>query len=367
MLDRGKLLDQIQRLSENIFYDVSPKLIELELLWQQIVNDQFASKKLSHASCASWLGALNDTFVINPEIAAYSIISVDGSQIYPDRHQGTLCYVLNIGFVQLSYGFDYKKVIFNSKPLLFLPEQTIYSVNDQEAINYQRQELELQEGIERGIEFKQIFPQKPFLVLFDGALLFNQLEKDEDKNLFIDRYLSLLYKSFTNQIPIASYISLPRSKELITLLSQYNSLHPDRSFNKDLFDDLVDSHLISLFLKPYERTTIFSSNNVHSNSLPQQFQLCFFYLHCGVEIVRIELPYWIAENESQVTQIASLILNQTLKGFGYPVCLAESHEQAVVKGPDREFFYQLINTFSNQYRQQITASQKSLKKRRINI
>jgi hypothetical protein len=62
-----------------------------------------------------------------------------------------------------------------------------------------------------------------------------------------------------------------------------------------------------------------------------------------------------------------IIINQAQKGRGYPVCLAEAHEQAVVKGPDREFFYHMIQKIGYDYKQRINISQKSLKKRGIGI
>ena len=65
----------------------------------------------------------------------------------------------------------------------------------------------------------------------------------------------------------------------------------------------------------------------------------FFYMDVGAEIVRIEIPAWIARDEQKINTVAQIILNQSIKGRGYPVALAEAHEQAVVKGPDREFFY----------------------------
>ncbi|MFM7546715.1 MAG: nuclease, partial [Synechococcales cyanobacterium] len=38
----------------------------------------------------------------------------------------------------------------------------------------------------------------------------------------------------------------------------------------------------------------------------------------------------------------SLTLAQVIKGFGYPVALAEAHNQAVVRGGDRSRFFALL-------------------------
>lgn len=57
------------------------------------------------------------------------------------------------------------------------------------------------------------------------------------------------------------------------------------------------------------------------------------------------------------------MLDQACKGNGYPVAIAEAHEQAVVKGPDRDFFYLLINKLAYDEKKRMSLSQKSMKKR----
>lgn len=79
------------------------------------------------------------------------------------------------------------------------------------------------------------------------------------------------------------------------------------------------------------------------------------------------MPAWIARDEQRVDMIARIVIDQSNKGRGYPVALAEAHEQAVVKGPDREFFYHLICKLGMEQRQRVRVSQKSLKKRGIGI
>jgi hypothetical protein len=68
-----------------------------------------------------------------------------------------------------------------------------------------------------------------------------------------------------------------------------------------------------------------------------------------------------------VDMIAAIILNQCTKGFGYPVVLAEAHEQAVVKGPDRDFFYHLLTKMGIAQGKSWQPSQKAQRKRSIGI
>src|SRR5579872_2127993 len=87
MLDRAKLLKELSTVSHDLFaqdslgYDVALQA------WQK-----FAATKGY------------DTYPdINP-ITEYAILAVDGSQIYPDRHQAVRCFLINIGSIFIRYG-----------------------------------------------------------------------------------------------------------------------------------------------------------------------------------------------------------------------------------------------------------------------
>jgi hypothetical protein len=48
---------------------------------------------------------------------ALSVAATDGSQIFPDRHEVSPCYLLNIGYVLLHYGTD-ERPLLSSRPSL---------------------------------------------------------------------------------------------------------------------------------------------------------------------------------------------------------------------------------------------------------
>jgi hypothetical protein len=54
------------------------------------------------------------------------------------------------------------------------------------------------------------------------------------------------------------------------------------------------------------------------------------------------MPAWVAEDGDLFNMALSLTLAQVQKGFGYPVALAEAHNQAVVRGGDRTRFFALL-------------------------
>jgi hypothetical protein len=83
----------------------------------------------------------------------------------------------------------------------------------------------------------------------------------------------------------------------------------------------------------------------HSSILREyapEHQIYICYLHVGSEIVRIEMPAWTALNRELRHQALGMILAQVQKGLGYPVALAEAHNQAVVTGSDRQRFFSAL-------------------------
>ncbi|MCS6812193.1 MAG: DNA double-strand break repair nuclease NurA, partial [Cyanobacteria bacterium] len=70
--------------------------------------------------------------------------------------------------------------------------------------------------------------------------------------------------------------------------------------------------------------------------------ITFCYVNVGSEIARVEVPTWVADDEALLQTALSLMLAQVQKGYGYPVALAEAHNQAVVRGGDRARFFALL-------------------------
>lgn len=68
----------------------------------------------------------------------------------------------------------------------------------------------------------------------------------------------------------------------------------------------------------------------------------FCYVHVGAEIARLEFPAWVGEDATLLGSALSLVLGQVHKGYGYPVALAEAHNQAVVRGGDRARFFAML-------------------------
>ncbi len=374
MLNRIQLLEALASVSGSLFVDTSNAYAVARSVWQSIVDDQDFLDKACRIetkwALPSWHDRLDTVVPVNPCTTGYQIVSVDGSQVYPDRHQGSSCYLINIGSVVIHYGASINPVTFDTVPRVFtgLNEEQYQQINSQEVINCRRQELELTKGLEvmRAVQERNTTT----LLLFDGSLIFWNLEAKDSalSDLFLPEYLATMYQLYQQRSIYAGYISLPRSRELVNLvrLSLCN-FEVDNTASYAIVDPVVDATLASFFLAPHARTTVFCNNAAISRLYPDVLRPYFFYLHVGDEIGRVEIPGWVARNEVLVNQVASLVLDQSLKGSGYPIALAEAHEQAVVKGPDRDFFYHALHKESMTRDRSINMSGKVLRKRRMGI
>ncbi|MBA4077240.1 MAG: nuclease, partial [Cyanobacteria bacterium PR.023] len=60
------------------------------------------------------------------------------------------------------------------------------------------------------------------------------------------------------------------------------------------------------------------------------------------EVARIEMPHWVFADQELFSFAMQAVRTQVEKGQGYPVALAEAHHLAVIKGPERERFFELV-------------------------
>lgn len=383
MLDRSKIIKEIGQFSEQIFSQDDNRIELAFLKWKEVLQDpNFQSRVVKSQSSfllPSWQSNLGQVkqikFVPNQH---YTVLAVDGSQIYPERHiSGINCFLINVGQVLLEYA-DKSKVVFSSDPKVFIPDQEGFSPD---LVDLKREELELKSALTRARALVNEYKQKniPIIVFIDGTLIFWVLESKpiETKKYFLAQYLEALDGFYKLGVPVAGYISMPKSCELVNLtkigfcrFDHANCIGCHSRYTafpcKDV-DGVYDTQLCAQFLDTHYRTGVFRSNSNITELYPEHLKPCFCYLNVGTEIIRLEVPNWMAIDEKLIDQVCSMAVDQSIKGFGYPIALAEAHEQAVIKGSDRDFFYQILYKKSFDLKRRIILSPKSLKKRSIGI
>lgn len=345
-----------------------------------------------------------DGGVNRPERPPYiSVAATDGSQIFPDRHEISSCFLINIGYILLHYGTG-EKPLMSSKPTLYYRDEEVFEewggrrmfVN-RDLVGFKRSLMEFTELADLALAADA--EGHPVIALADGTLILWNLEgKPQD---FKDSYLQTTLESMEAlrqaRVPVAGYISHPGSQELINTLKlglcplEVSDCDrcPWRAENQlgfnveevtalqgDLWrghgvpcsplEGLNDAVLVRQVLSPGQRTPLYRSTSKVLNEYGAH-RIYYFYLHVGAEIGRVEIPEWVATDPELLDLVHACICDQAEKGQGYPVALAEAHERAVVRGADRDTFYRFLRDTFVKNDIQTSVSTKSFKKRYAGI
>jgi NurA domain len=376
MLDKHKVLQELHHIVPQVFFNMRQELQCADHCWKWLLDHPESAQSIGTSSSQSimahWTEPLDTHIAVHPQEIPYHVLAVDGSQIYPDKHQGIACFLLNIGSVHLVYTPESSRALLNSMPFIItLTDTELVDDFSCDIVNYRRNELELRTGLVASIKARQELGSLPCLFLYDGSLIFWYLDdKDlETKFRFLTSHLAILEQFYNHRLLIAGFISLPKSKELVNSIKAAldQDIIPLPSMVTPSLDHIVDGDIMQSFLQPLHRSALFANRSPIVDYYPDHLKPYFTYVHCVDEIVRIEFPAWIAHDTQAIDTIIGIALDQSNKGRGYPVALAEAHEQAVVKSKDREFFYQMLYKVSLDHDQKFTTSQKSLKKRFVGI
>ncbi|PMB40405.1 nuclease [Fischerella thermalis CCMEE 5330] len=393
MLDLTKLTRQMQGLSQHLTQEAAASRQRLELAQQHFLNacdrqEEFVQKqekwrdRIMFAS-ATPVEPLNTCIEIPVPPKVHTVIATDGSQIAPNHHEIAYCYLLNIGRVVLHYGQN-KHPLLDSLPEIFYRPEDLYisrqwGIKTEEWMNYCRtaseatvlaelacsvvsKDTEISSPHTSRRDESRLYitshtpptPKIPTLAMVDGSLIYWFLEQlpFDARDRILPPILQAWRQMRDAQIPLMGYLSASRNIEAMNFLRLLACPHPVpdcMSFCPNqlekvpckVFEPLRDTTLWTTQLQPGQRGPLWRSN-ARILDLYEDLQIYFCYVHVGAEIARIEIPAWVAENTSLFDESLGLMLAQVQKGYGYPVAIAEAHNQAVVRGGDKARFFALL-------------------------
>jgi hypothetical protein len=352
--------------------------------------DLDALQKKIKAGKTTWLVAeivegLNQRYPLPPAPPDFTVIAADGSHIDVDRHQSTRCYLINIGSASITYGTRPDAAL-SSSPTLYSDDKDL-AITPPGGGREQPVEGTIL-GIKRSVEeckslqtlAAALPPHTTALALLDGTLILWGLEAYPDfvtDTLLYNGLLKCLdaIKKLNShrKIALASYISFPRSTDVVNALRVAvcpnaipdcdKQCPPGKERDCDGLSGVRDRDLFINLLANGERSALFISPSKVVKEHYGDHRVYFFYLRVGDEIARIEIPQWVAENDTLLNLTHSLVFDQCQRGRGYPVALSEAHEQAVVTGLDRENFRELVESTMTEEHLPTPSSGKSLSKR----
>ena len=312
-----------------------------------------------------------------------TVVATDGSQIYPDRHIEPTCYLVNVSRIAFQYGTTEAPVM-EAEPRFRYRQAGLDREDDDpdaaadlhfddelgtmttEVVSAIRDEWELKDllAVARAAQTKG----RPLLALADGTLIrwmIRGMRNRELEQRLIQRYTALLKQFMADRLPLASYISMPGNTEVIHLLQFYFDRFAEERPEVPL-DGLVDRRLFAATLAPGERSAVFASASHIQGDYPEGNKICYFYVRipnrAGDEIGRVEIPEWVADEPELLDRVHGTLLSECDKGDGYPMILSEAHERAVIRGPERELFYRLLERSLQDAGQPVNTSSKHASK-----
>ncbi|MBW4528055.1 MAG: DNA double-strand break repair nuclease NurA [Phormidium tanganyikae FI6-MK23] len=367
MLDLTKLAQQMQGISQQLTleatatrqrldrarllmaqaHDRQTDLVEMQELWRD---------RLSFTAAIP-IEPLDTRIEIDAAPAAHTVIATDGSQIAPSHHEIAYCYLINVGRIILHYGQS-KLPLLDSLPEVFYRPEDLYvsrqwGIRTEEWMGYQRTALEVQMLAELGQALSDKM-NAPTIAMVDGSLIYWFLEQlpTEARDRILTPILAAWDQLKAIEVPLVGYISASRSGEAMNFLRLQSCayLAPDCATHCSevvdrapcqVLDPLKDAAIWGMLLEPGQRSPLWRSS-ARIQEFYGDHAIHFCYVNVGSEIARVEVPAWVAKNPAMLNSALSLVLAQVQKGYGYPVALAEAHNQAVVRGGDRARFFALL-------------------------
>jgi hypothetical protein len=391
-LDLTKLISQVSNMVARLKARSRERQERLEHAREALgryADDVDALRNKIDASRTTWLvaGLVDglDGHHGAPTIPAdFTVVATDGSHIDVDRHRAARCYLINIGSVVLRYGTSPAAVL-DSQPSLYSGDEDL--VIAAPGVRGREQVIEgALLGMKRAVDevrrlselAAEVSPDSPTLALIDGSLILWGLEPypefvtEELLDKGFLRCLEGLRKlSGERQLAVASYISFPRSMDVVNALRvalcPRETVDSDRcptceTRECDAVAGVRDRELFTGLLEPGERSdTFISSSKIQSRYGPHQVH--FFYLNLDDEVARVEVPRWVATSDTLLGLTHSLVLDLCRRGHGYPVALSEALEKAVVTGADAANFWQLVEVSLVEEKMPTAGSAKSRSKR----
>lgn len=274
-----------------------------------------------------------------------TLIATDGSQIMPDRHAAYLYYLINIGGIVYHHGRS-------QTPETFSFPHIVYPQDDAALDDFHTSSGAV--SIERDIKEIETLARQTFHHRHDNDLLLAVLDQrllywpiggaGVADNAAVTEWGNHMTAIHGAGALLCGYIDRPGTNAVLTLLKSLTAVS-DPTFTWQSLGShaatygLTDRDLFTQLLQPGQRSKVFINISPPNETFTRQDaanEVCFFYLHAGRGIARVDIPRWVAEDEGAVTAVHALLVDQCRILGDYPYILARADEIAVVGHRDHE-------------------------------
>jgi hypothetical protein len=279
-----------------------------------------------------------------------TLIGVDGSQIYPDRHALTLYYLLQVG--ALTFRYDGSAPTSATFAWLHYEERELFDDHGYliggETLGMARmvREMEVLATLCAGAQRER---DESVLGLSDGPLLWPYLDRTAKAEQTCGSYLEALRSVQRGGGVPVGYVDRPGGRPLLDLLwaSRLSADELTDKIEDNPLRALTDDDLMAGVLSPGARTPWFTRPTATNERHAREGQeIWFCYMRLGAAdaptIARIEMPAWAATDDGTVARCHAALQHQASALRGYPYVLARAHEEALVTTQDKAALEQAI-------------------------
>lgn len=292
--------------------------------------------------------ALDASFKLPDLPPQLTVIAADGSQINPDRHAAVFFSLINVGAIVIEVGSGKTPDTFSFSDLKYGEE--LYSdtgLIGEDLIALGRDLAERQ----KLLDLAEQYPA-PVVALTDGPVEVwgPKGGNSEAYRQTVETQLVILSRLQGRDVTLGGVVDKPGANLVVRLL-EIADMHVEELKDirkKSSLRGVSDLWLFEQLLLPGERSAVFglqSSSKVHYKG---GLALHFFYLNTSRDghpnLVRVEIPGWVAQNENKLNMLHATMIAQCriLGARAYPYILHRAHEIAVVSFQDKQQVEQML-------------------------
>ena len=337
----GQLNAKYQR-ADNLLEAYANRLEELQRKVEQAVEHDPNLRCALPVSEA--LDASFDVPVLPPRM---TLLAADGSQINPDRHAAVFYSLINVGAIAMEPGSGKVPDVFTFSDLRYGEELfTDTGIVGEDLIAMGRDLAERQKLLDLVDNYSA-----PVVALTDGPVEIWG-PKDGSTELYrrtLDTHLKVLSQMQDKDVTLAGLVDKPGANLVVRLL-EIAEMHIEdlKNIRKSYSLRGVNDRWLFRNLPPGARSAIFGLQSSSRSHYKGSLALHFFYLNSSSEthanIVRVEIPAWVAQDESKLNMLHAALISQCriLGAKPYPYILHRAHEIAVVTFQEKEHVEQML-------------------------
>lgn len=314
-----------ERASERGFSQESTKLVERLARAAAAPN---LEERIDAARSNRWAGAVPScepvVLHVMSEEEPVPVVGIDGSQIYPQApvlwtYIQAIAYKIGQKPFTRTQFIDIGSQIFNGgeyAPAIF---ENIDNLNP--LVDSWRALIEMRIAKDAS----SLYPG--CLTLMDGGLLPWLSVGSAAARLYLHEYLADLVSIRPGLI--ASIVSGPQSRLLSNLINLAEAQTIEEGLRTKEY--IPDTRIMYELLRVGERSALFTHGSPRNDAFRGEgAEIYFFFLRINHhELVRVEIPEWVAKKPCAVAVIQSSILKDS-KATGYSYCLTQAHKQVAV-------------------------------------